>query len=419
MKRSLYTTLALTVCICTFNYVTACTGPAPSEQTNNETTPAEQLREQIEDASSPKETAPQDSQPQDTITPEPTREITTEKTPEAIAEAPQETTPEVPQVCTLLPNKNIQDTWTWAQSATPPATGMMVYQNETKLFEDYNRKNAGILLPAGGAADKEFSMYSMTKSLSGLAALILVKQKKLTLDDKVSTYITAWKTDADKSKITIRELLSLSSGIKTEVKTTNKINLQDAIDTPFVKKQFQYGSEPFTLFSHIIKIITTKDAETFLKEELFDKLGMSLRIARIKDGTETANLANGGFVTLPEIKKLAEELLAASLGKGKIFDINDIKTLRTPGLNPTYGLSVWLNSAGIDTTGTSIKATYPDCGDDSVFHMLGAGGQVVTIVPPKRLLILKSSKVGSVEAQSRQEFWDKLFTQVQCTCVIP
>lgn len=416
----------LIVCCGLFWYASsACSGPVSSEPPASEV-----AQESVSDGSVAQETPPTQELPvpdvvadKSSVEPPVSQEPSPPDVapdvvvpPEVSVEKPQDT---VPTTCTLLPTQNIQNTWDWAQNTDPPGTGMMVYQNGVKLFEQYNLRNASLLIPSGGTTKREFSMYSMTKSLSGMAALLLIKQNKLTLQDKVSTYISEWRSDADKKDITIKELLSLSSGIKTEVKITNQIKLQDAINSPFVKKQFQYGSEPFTLFSYIIKQITSKDAETFLKEELFDKLGMALRIAKIKDGTDLPNLANGGFVTLPEIQKLAEELLAASLGKGKVFDANDIKLLTTPGLNPSYGLSVWLNDKGVDTSGKTIPPTYADCGPTRVFHMLGAGGQVVTIVPDKRLLVLKSAKVGKVEAQGRQDFWDKLFDQVKCTCQIP
>ena len=95
---------------------------------------------------------------------------------------------------------------------------MLVYQNGVKIFEAYEQSNVcgmcGLGLwrfvynlffrpTSGGSPTQEFRMYSMTKSLAGLAALILVKQERLNLEDRVSMYIPEWSNDPDKFSISV------------------------------------------------------------------------------------------------------------------------------------------------------------------------------------------------------------------------
>ncbi|MEQ1867949.1 MAG: serine hydrolase domain-containing protein, partial [Micropepsaceae bacterium] len=84
-----------------------------------------------------------------------------------------------------------------------------------------------------GDADKAWGLASGTKSFSGVAAAAAVQDGLFKLDDKVSDILAAWKGDARKD-ITIRQLLSLTSGIKTPAPGwgTLKIDFAEAVALP-------------------------------------------------------------------------------------------------------------------------------------------------------------------------------------------
>ncbi|MFM7561474.1 MAG: serine hydrolase domain-containing protein, partial [Planctomycetota bacterium] len=84
-------------------------------------------------------------------------------------------------------------------------TGVLVMVRGEVVFEDY---------APGWTADKPHLLASGTKSFCGVMAACAVHDGLLTLDEKVAETLTEWKDDPRKSKVTIRQLLSLSSGIE-------------------------------------------------------------------------------------------------------------------------------------------------------------------------------------------------------------
>lgn len=209
------------------------------------------------------------------------------------------------QVCTEIPMTNVERTWEWATQSTVLATGMMVYQNGKNLFEAYEPNNVcrlcwfppirwlmNFFIDSGGSPTKKFSLYSGTKSLAGLAALMMVKQGFLdSLDDKVSHYVEEWNEDQDKAEITIRELLNLSSGIRSSEITLYSLNR--SINSPFEGKKFSYGFEPFMVFSYIIELRTGRSGYQYLEDEVFSKLGVALPIRSIQPSGITNFYSSG------------------------------------------------------------------------------------------------------------------------------
>lgn len=324
---------------------------------------------------------------------------------------------------------------------------MAIYQNDKIIFEEYDdRLCQGLIscllrpLPlllnrlfdgsafsillgeeAGGGPEALYEMWSATKSLSGVAAALLAKQGRMMLDDVVAQYVSQWSGDADKSSITIRQLLSLSSGIETWNIPRTEANLEEILNAPYLEPQFAYGSQPFIIFSYIVQQITGVDSETFLKQEFLQPLGVdSLVIEPIEDGTGTPDLASGGKAVLPDLIKVGGELMEAARGQGQILNATDVESFTLPGLNPSYGLSFWLNTDdGFSPTGDALEATfYPACDTSEVFSMLGMGGQIVTVVPPKRLVVVVSSRVGLPEDQNEPGLFDALFENVPCRCIV-
>lgn len=349
-------------------------------------------------------------------TPDVAPDATPETRPEPAPEPTPEPSPEQPSACTPLPN--IQQTWDWAKTTGKPlSTGFLVKQNDKVVFEAYEPGNATRLIPSGGGAGEIYNMYSQTKTLTGLTALLLVKQGKLKLDDKVSQYISEWKSDADKKEITIRALLTLSSGIQTSVNSPTDQNATRAIQSPFVGKKFAYGTEPFLVFSVLVERLTTMSNEAFLQKHLFGPLGAKISIKKTVDGF--SSMAQGGQTTLRDMIKIGDELLLAARGQGAIFRPEDLKTLMTPGVNAAYGLSVWLNQDGQTPGGGTFSAPWPACGSAGLLSFLGAGGQVLTIVPAMRLVFSKSARLGSVSEQNSEGLWSRLFQEASCVCQAP
>lgn len=84
---------------------------------------------------------------------------------------------------------------------------LLVMKDGRVVFEDY---------AIGWNGDRAHPLASGTKSFTGVAAMLAVQQGLLSLDERVSDTITEWKTDPRRSRITVRELLNLSSGLEPD-----------------------------------------------------------------------------------------------------------------------------------------------------------------------------------------------------------
>src|SRR5205814_9185898 len=91
-----------------------------------------------------------------------------------------------------------------AYSAKHKGISCLVMIDGNVVFEDY---------PNGGKADRAFELASGTKSFWGVAAVAAVQDGLLKLDERAADTLTEWKDDAKKSKVMLRQILSLTAGL--------------------------------------------------------------------------------------------------------------------------------------------------------------------------------------------------------------
>ena len=148
-----------------------------------------------------------------------------------------------------------------------------------------------------------FRLASMTKPVTAMAALILVDRGLLRLSDLVSDYLPAFDgvrvtavgedgslvdLGAAQSPITIRDLLTHTSGIGTEwakprlMTEEERISVNKTVDfyarvgldfDPGTRQQYS-GTAAFDVMVRIIEQVTGEDFLAFLKREIFDPCGM-------------------------------------------------------------------------------------------------------------------------------------------------
>lgn len=160
--------------------------------------------------------------------------------------------------------------------------------------------------------DTIFRIFSMTKPITSVAAMILIDQNKLKLDDPVEKYIPSFakaKVGAEKADngekplelvplqrpITIRDLMTQTSGITYSFygdsmvrKAYANANIYDGdfTNAEFAERiaQLPLAEQPGTLWDYghstdilgrIIEIVSGKSLLRFEKESLLDPLGMS------------------------------------------------------------------------------------------------------------------------------------------------
>jgi CubicO group peptidase (beta-lactamase class C family) len=127
-----------------------------------------------------------------------------------------------------------------------------------------------------------FDLASLTKVLATtFAIMILEDQGKLTVDEKVSKYLTLFETE-DKRNITIRHLLTHTSGLKPWYPlyylASNKDETMRAIaamplDDP-IGEDRHYSDLGFMTLGYVVEAVSGMSLDKFLNEHLYKPLGM-------------------------------------------------------------------------------------------------------------------------------------------------
>lgn len=227
----------------------------------------------------------------------------------------------------------------------------------------------------GYTGSKPHALYSGTKSFWGVLAVAAEEDGLLSLDEAVADTIPEWRAEAWKARVTLRQLLSLTSGfgfggLGSAVPTYDKALAMDLKSEPGTT--FTYGGIPLQVFGAVLlrklapRGLTPHD---YLHERILDPIGMRVASWRtLPDGTQP--LPTGAYVAAREWLKFG--LLLA--GGGVVGSGALAACVRGSTANPRYGLGLWLRQSE---------------GRSDVFYASGAGGQAMYVVPSLDLVVVR------------------------------
>lgn len=141
--------------------------------------------------------------------------------------------------------------------------------------------------------DTIFDIRSVTKPVTALGIMILMEEGKLALHDPVEKYLPEFRKTAGRAQratgpITIYQLLTHTSGIPAsrpreieDITVTRNRTLAEVV-TLLSKQEpefapgtrFRYSSSGFAILGRVIEVVSGKAYEQFMKERVFDPLGM-------------------------------------------------------------------------------------------------------------------------------------------------
>ncbi len=144
----------------------------------------------------------------------------------------------------------------------------------------------------------------------------------LKLDDKVSDTLTEWKADPAKEPVTIRQMLSLSSGIaggdnSSVPSYADCVKMAKSTARPGVK--FQYGPIPFQCLGEVMKRKLAPKGETvadYMKRRILDPIGLNVAFWRGAAAGEPG-LPAGAALTPREWVKFGEMVRLGGKLNGK------------------------------------------------------------------------------------------------------
>ncbi len=262
-------------------------------------------------------------------------------------------------------------------SAKLGGRAVLVMHKGKIVFERYdNNWNANMPHP----------LASGTKSFTGVTAAIAIKQGLISgWDELVCDTITEWKTDPVKKDITLRHLLTLSSGLDPSDDTLGTSGgsrvlgpgtgsrqernrgsrevsdkFKAAVTTESVAKpgaRFEYGPSHYFAFGEFLQRKLTasktlppeqKTVMGYMQANLFDPIG--LKVGRFgKDAAGNPNLPGGCMLTAREWVKFGQLVLQDGTwtgSDGKPVQVVDkallAECMKPSATNKFYGFTWWL-----------------------------------------------------------------------------
>ena len=165
-----------------------------------------------------------------------------------------------------------------------PGVSLAVVQDgRLVLAKGYGMANIELQVPA--TPETVYQIQSITKSFTATGIMLLVEEGRIRLEDKISAHLE--NTPGTWQEITVRHLLTHTSGIKDFINDPTASLRLDVTEEEVFKataprplnfqpgERYAYSNTNYHLLAMIIRKLTGKSYGDFLRERLFQPLGMS------------------------------------------------------------------------------------------------------------------------------------------------
>jgi len=321
------------------------------------------------------------------------------------------------------------DTWETVLPATLgwntteiPALLELLKNNGTRAFivlkdgkiviEEYFGNNL-----AGTSSFSKSSIWYWASAGKTLTSFTVGKAQEdglLKISDKTSDYLgTGWTslTSQKEAMITIKHQLTMSTGLDDKVTDSHSFLPQDLIYKADAGTRWSYHNGPYTLLEKVVTAAAGKDFEAYFNSVLRDKTGM--------DGTWIWNdndhvyystarsMARFGLLMLNNGKWGSETIMA---------DASYFNEMISPSqnINKSYGYLWWLNGKAsfmIPESQLVFPGSITPNGPDDMFSGIGKNGQYVSIIPSKKIVMVRMGEDPSsvpVPFLFLDDIWAKL-----------
>lgn len=245
--------------------------------------------------------------------------------------------------------------WGFAQAQNAPNPANPSFH---RLAAEYSAKNRGISLlvmvdgqvlfedyPNRGSATRAHELASGTKSFCGVMAVAAQQDGLLNLDEAVAQTLPEWRSDG-RSRITLRQLLSLTSGVPGG-QIASPPPYAQAVATAATAEPgqaFSYGPIPFQVFGEVMRRKLNADPLDYLNRRIFQPIGLAYGAWR--RGTDgNPHLPSGASLSASNWAKFGELVRLGGLWRGqRLLDAALLEQCFVgSAVNPIYGLTWWLN----------------------------------------------------------------------------
>ncbi|MDC0661452.1 serine hydrolase domain-containing protein [Marinobacter sp. SS21] len=264
-------------------------------------------------------------------------------------------------------------------------------------------------------------LASTSKGILALAVGRAVTLGHFGLDDPISLHLP--QAGAEHGVITIRQLLNQVSGLRVSIVDEAAVILNDPVQytlqQPFWYEpgsEFMYGQSALAVLSRIIEATTGQDFQDFTQQQLFAPLDIP-RDHWVGLRTHSGDtIVSGGLAVRPvDSARLGHLMLyLGRWGDQQLIDEDFMRQALTgTEANPGYGFLLWLNEGDThkaSNIGRPVPVDHPIFPGTprDAYGALGAGGQMIVVVPSRHLVIVRNGLPGgglsTVEGVDYKEF---------------
>ena len=214
-------------------------------------------------------------------------------------------------------------------SQTAPGVAVLVMKNDSVVFKN-----------AYGLADIEehrpittttnFRLASVTKEFTAMCIMILAERGLLMYEDSLGKFFPDFLTYG--RAITVRQLLTHTSGLvdyeslipdsqTVQVLDKDCLALLKNVDTLYFPSgtKYQYSNTGYAFLALIVEQVSGKRFADFLKENIFDKVGMTTSVAFENGISTVANRAYGHSFKDGQWTRTDQSVTSAVLGDGGVY----------------------------------------------------------------------------------------------------
>jgi len=290
-------------------------------------------------------------------------------------------------------------------SAAQRGSAMLVLQNGREVFAQAQ---------GGFDLDRPHLLASGSKSFGCAIAVALQDDRRLNLDERASDTLTEWKMDPRKREITVRQLLSFTSGLPGRVgpaAARQNANLYGAALTAPLEaapgERYTYGNAHLAAFGALVQRKTGEDPASYLQREVLGPVGARATWQRDRKGQP--NLAGSALMTARDWARFGQLMLQGGLWQGRaVLDAGRLaECFRGSAALAAYGLTWWLNVpfSGTLDADDEVPVRAFGAADRSVAQLApsapldvriaaGAGNQRLYLLPAENAVVVRFGEGG-------------------------
>ena len=274
-------------------------------------------------------------------------------------------------------------------SAARDGDAVLAYRHDSLVVEDYEN---------GYNGREGHGLASGTKAFACALVALGQSDRLFQLDQPLSRYLADFRGDPVRAGITLRQMLSLTSGIVPDIDSPDDVHRATTLPLETVPGQhFAYGGAAFHVLDALLTERLKGDAVAYLSRRVLAPLGIAADWVR--DPRGHPNLASGAVLTARGWGQYGLLLLHHGAWQGRqILPAASVaECLKGSDANPWFGLGLWLNArepsrpaaAGVMRVGLNDRRLYaPDLPAD-IAVAAGTAGQRLYIVPGASLVIVR------------------------------